>query len=156
VHDERAATHLRALIQQFVRSFGLLSAERTPCGMPLATSHAHALMILLERAQRNDRTTQQELGAILGIDKSNVARLCAKMQRSGHVVQLRDPSDGRARLLSLTSSGRRLAEKVETSSRRRFARLLSALPRDGAQAAVLASLEILNGAIRVAQRGRPA
>ena len=41
----------RALMQEFVRQFGLLSADRTPCGKPLASSDAHALMVLLDAGE---------------------------------------------------------------------------------------------------------
>jgi DNA-binding MarR family transcriptional regulator len=142
-----APDRLRFLVQQFVRSFGLLAAEQTPCGLPLATSHAHALVVLLEHARSDSRIAQQQLGLALGIDKSNVARLCAKMERAGHVVQSRSVSDGRARILTLTTKGRRLAEQVEASSRARFASVLRALPAR-ARTNVLESLETLNTAIR--------
>ena len=139
--------HLRFLVQQFIRSFGLLASERTPCGMPLATSHAHALVVLLEHARKGAQVTQQQLGLALGIDKSNVTRLCAKMERAGHLVQSRSPTDGRARVLALTAKGQGLAERAETSSRTRFAQLLAALPAR-ARVNVLDSLAALNGAVR--------
>src|ERR1039457_1643788 len=93
---------LRRLIQTFIRSIGLLAGDQTPCGQPLAVSHAHALMVLLEATREDNRLTQRELGQVLGIDKSNVARLCRRMESAGHVVQSRSADDGRARLLSLT------------------------------------------------------
>jgi len=141
------AEQLRASIQRFVRSFGLLATDQTPCGTPISASYAHALVVLLERGQLGERATQQELGEALGIDKSNVARLCAKLQRAGHATQQRSASDGRARLLALTPSGRRLAERVQAASRDRFAQLLEALPTDETRRAVLTSLEALNRAI---------
>jgi len=146
------AERLRVAVQRFVRSFGLLASDQTPCGTPLSTSYAHALVVLLERAQEDERATQQELAQALGIDKSNVARLCAKLQRAGHATQQRSDSDGRARLLALTASGRRLAERVRAASRDRFAQLLAALPSDETRAGVLASLEALNGAITTTRR----
>jgi DNA-binding MarR family transcriptional regulator len=141
------AEQLRVAIQRFVRSFGLLASDQTPCGTPISTSYAHALVVLLERGHRGERSTQQELGEALGIDKSNVARLCAKLQRAGHATQQRSASDGRARLLALTASGRRLAERVQAASRDRFAQLLAALPSDETRASVVAALQALNGAL---------
>jgi len=137
---------LRGLIQTFIRSIGLLAGDRTPCGQPLAVSHAHALMILLEAAREDDRLTQRELGQVLGIDKSNVARLCGRMESAGHVDQSRSADDGRARLLSLTAVGKRLATNVERSSRDRFRLLVSAIPRKS-RAGVLSSLACLNQAL---------
>jgi YD repeat-containing protein len=57
---------------------------------------------------------------VLGIDKSNVTRLCAEMVEAGHLVQAESLEDGRTWRLSLTPRGRRLAERVEDASRSRF------------------------------------
>lgn len=141
------AAALRSLIQEFIRTFGLLAADRTPCGKPLAVSHAHALMVLATRSSEGRRVSQQELGQALGIDKSNVARLCAKMERAGHVKQERSPDDGRSRLLSLTRTGQKVAESVEASSRRRFQQVLDALDRD-ARPSLLTALLHLNSAVK--------
>jgi DNA-binding MarR family transcriptional regulator len=70
---------------------------------------------------------QQELGAELCIDKSNVARLCAKMVDEGHAVQIAGARDRRSRLVSLTTAGKRLAVEVNAASRERFATLLVGL-----------------------------
>jgi DNA-binding MarR family transcriptional regulator len=114
---------LRGLIQRLFRMFGALEADTTPCGKPLPMAHAHALMILLSRGE----LTQQDLRAELCIDKSNVARLCAKMVDAGHVVQAAGEHDRRSRMVSLTAAGRRLAREVSAASRQRFAALLSSL-----------------------------
>jgi DNA-binding MarR family transcriptional regulator len=139
------AEALRGAVQQFVRTFGLLSGDQTPCGEPLATSHAHALMILLPRAGARPAVMQQELASALGIDKSNIARLCAKMERAGHVAQQRSPTDGRARLVELTARGRRLAEQVDAASRARFAAVLAAVP-EACRPTLLDALDVLNDA----------
>jgi DNA-binding MarR family transcriptional regulator len=149
------AEQLRAAVQRFVRGFGLLASDRTPCGTPLSTSHAHALMVLLEHGRRAEPCSQQRLGEALGIDKSNVARLCARLERDGHGSQRRPEHDGRARLVSLTPAGRRLAERVEARSRARFGELLAALPSAEARASVLASLDALNGAIALTSASEP-
>jgi DNA-binding MarR family transcriptional regulator len=143
---------LRRLVHTFVRSIGLLSADRTPCGKPLAASHAHALMVLLEHSRGARRPTQQELGRALGIDKSNVARLCRKMEQTGHLTQERCPDDGRARLLSLTDRGTRAGRNVERSSRARFHDLIAAVP-PRSRASVLSALAALNEALLKSKRG---
>ncbi len=149
---------LRRLIQSFIRSNGLLAGDQTPCGHPLAVSHAHALMVLLEASRESKRLTQRELGQVLGIDKSNVARLCRRMENAGHVVQSRLADDGRARLSSLTALGARVAKNVERSSRDRFRQLMSAIP-PGSRAGVLSSLTCLNRALTsldTPRKSRPA
>ncbi|HEX5100574.1 MAG TPA: MarR family winged helix-turn-helix transcriptional regulator [Polyangiaceae bacterium] len=141
----------RGAVQHFIRSFGLLAGDQTPCGEPLAVSHAHALQVLLER-QTGGPITQQALAELLGIDKSNVTRLCSKMERSGHIERLRSPSDGRARPLTLTAKGRRVAERVSAASRARFTDVLEALPSAARRQAVIEALECLNGALATLAR----
>jgi len=137
---------LRRLVQQFIRGIGLLAADRTPCGQPLAVSHAHALMVLREHLRAGRVASQRELGAALGIDKSNVTRLALKMQRAGHLTQKCDQRDGRVRLLMLTNAGATLAEAVERASRARFDGLFRSLPRTQGSR-VLSALEVLNRAV---------
>ena len=111
-------------MQQLFRRFGALAGDRTPCGKPLSIAHAHALMILRSEGE----LSQQALGAELGIDKSNVARLCTKMSDAGHVVQRIAEHDARSRIVSLTGRGARLAAEVDGSSNARFCELLSEIP----------------------------
>jgi DNA-binding MarR family transcriptional regulator len=120
--EAEQADELRSLVQRLFRKFGTLGTDSTPCGKPLSIAHAHALMILA----RGD-LTQQELGAELCIDKSNVARLCAKMVDEGHAAQTAGAQDRRSRVVSLTAGGKRLAREVNAASRQRFAALLSGL-----------------------------
>jgi len=143
---------LRASIQQFVRSFGLLTADQTPCGVALSPSYAHALAVLNEREQRGSSSTQQDLVGLLGIDKSNVARLCARMADRGDVLQADSPTDGRAWSLALTAKGRQLALRVEAASRARFERMLAAMPSEAARAEVLHALAVLNDAVIATRR----
>lgn len=150
-----AAHELRAGVQRFVRSFGLLAGDQTPCGQPLAPSHAHALMLLLEAARANESTSQQALASALGIDKSSAARLCAKMEHAGHIDQQRAPADGRLRLIRLTTKGRHLAERVDAASRARFQQVLDAIPSSRARESVIAALRQLNQALALVGRKEP-
>ncbi len=136
---------LRELVQEFVRRFGLLVTKETPCGQPISLSYAHALMVLLERT-RAPATSQTELGLALGIDKSNVTRLCSRMEAAGHVSQVRAPGDRRSRLVILTPAGRRLAQRIEEASRRRFGRIVAAVSPDQRRT-VFESLALLNAAV---------
>jgi DNA-binding MarR family transcriptional regulator len=138
---------LRAAVQAFVRGLGLLSSDRTPCGGRLSISHAHALLILLECSQRGYKPTQHDLGKTLGIDKSNVARLCARMEAARHVTQERCRDDGRARRLTPTQKGLQLAAQVEESSRKLFIAVMTVIPPH-ARSGVLSALEALDAAVR--------
>lgn len=146
------ALALRAQLQAFVRGFGLLSDASTPCGKPLAVSHAHALQVLLERRRRGEPTHHKDLTFALGLDKSNVARLCARMEAAGHVEQRRSSADGRAREITLTAKGLKLAREVDAASRHRFERVLSAIPH-AERKRVLAALGTLNEAVHTVREG---
>lgn len=136
------AERLRRLVQRLFRRFGALARDATPCGIPLSIGHAHALMLLLGQ----DDLPQQDLGRLLCIDKSNVARLCARMEGAGHVRQRRSERDGRSRRIALTARGRRLAREVDLASAQRFAQLLAGLaPRK--RSAVLDALDHLLAAV---------
>lgn len=150
--NRRAATcedgkELRTAVQAFVRGLGLLSSDRTPWGGRLSISHAHALLILLECSQRGYKPTQRELGSTLGIDKSNVARLCARMEAARHMTQERCRQDARARRLIATEHGLELAVHVEEASGKLFTAVMSMIPPH-TRAGVVSALEALDAAVR--------
>jgi DNA-binding MarR family transcriptional regulator len=116
----------RALMQVFVRQFGLLSADRTPCGKPLASSDAHALMVLLDAGE--DGMLSSSLAARLGIDKSTASRLTARLTERGYLAPAPSTDDGRARPACLTRKGVRVAREVDQASRARFADVLEHVP----------------------------
>jgi DNA-binding MarR family transcriptional regulator len=116
----------RALLQEFIRRFGLLAADRTPCGKPLASSDAHALMLLLDAG--DDGMLSSTLATKLGVDKSTASRTAARLTESGHITAGPSSSDARARPMRLTKKGARVAQEVEAASRDRFAQLLKHLP----------------------------
>jgi DNA-binding MarR family transcriptional regulator len=152
--SDEPALELRAAVQRFVRSFGLLAGDQTPCGEPLAPSHAHALMLLFEAGHTGQRLSQQALASALGIDKSTVARLCAKMERAGHVDQQRPVVDERARLVGLTAKGKRVAERVESASRARFRDVLAAMPSAHDCHSLIVAIQRLNEAITIVSRSQ--
>ena len=137
---------LRGHVQQFVRRFGLLVTRQTPCGFPLSPSHAHALMLLLRRTSDGLASLQSDLAAGLGIDKSNVARLCERMVDAGHALQSIPPADGRSRLVTLTPKGARVAQRIEQGSRERFSAVVTRLPARKRRT-VIAALADLNAAV---------
>jgi DNA-binding MarR family transcriptional regulator len=132
----------RRAMHRLVRRVGALAAEGTPCGKPLSLVHAHALMVLLAKGE----LSQQRLGAELCVDKSNVARVCAKMIDAGHVRQRSSDRDARSRLVSLTVRGERLARDVDASSAARFEALLARVPRERA-ADIIDAVECLVSAL---------
>jgi len=117
----------RGLLQEFIRRFGLLAGDQTPCGKPLPASDAHALMCLLEAGDQG--LLQTTLVARLGVDKSTASRIVARMGDRGHVASLPASGDGRARPIRLSKKGVRVAREIEQASTRRFAALLKGIPR---------------------------
>ncbi|HKY36752.1 MAG TPA: MarR family winged helix-turn-helix transcriptional regulator [Polyangiaceae bacterium] len=149
--------HARALqvsVQAFVRSFGLLVTKQTPCGQPLTPSHAHALLVLLEREERGITTRQSELANRLGLDKSSIARLCERLEADAHAAQHPAPDDGRSRLLELTPRGRRMASTIQAASLARFRRVAEGVPPTKRQA-LLESLRLLTAAVQALGAAEP-
>jgi DNA-binding MarR family transcriptional regulator len=97
--------------------------------------------------ERSEPPTLRDLREALQIDKSNVSRLCSRLQKQGLIDSHPCDEDRRAKRLSLTARGRALAADIDTASRQRFEALVAALPQ-GLDAAVVESLEALTAAIR--------
>jgi DNA-binding MarR family transcriptional regulator len=74
--------------------------------------------------------SQQELGQLLGLEKSTVSRLVAALQRRGWVKRHRDPTNRRIYRLQLTPDGRELASRIGQDLRARHQHLLAALTPD--------------------------
>jgi DNA-binding MarR family transcriptional regulator len=117
---------LRALIHTFVRSFGLLDQTRTPCGMPMAVSDAHALMELL----KNSGIEQMELSRRLGLSKSATSRLIHRLDRRGQITRTKGKDDGRVCNLQLSEKGKRQAAKINGESMAVFGTVVSGLSDD--------------------------
>jgi DNA-binding MarR family transcriptional regulator len=121
------ADEFRTLLQGFIRRFGLLAGDQTPCGKPLPPSDAHALMLLLDAGAAG--LLQGAIARQLGIDKSTASRLVARLTDRGHVEDAAQQADGRARPLRLTRAGVRVATEIDRASRQRFDQVLERIPR---------------------------
>lgn len=109
----------------------------------LPASYAQAMVVLLSFYEREEPPTLTDLVELLNIDKSNVTRLCQRMQEAGHVLVRRDERDRRAKRLTLTEEGVKLAKIINRTSLERFGALLSALNTEE-RAALLPLLGRLN------------
>ena len=134
----------RELMQEFIRRFGLLGADRTPCGKPLASSDAHALMLLVVAGA--DGMLPSALATQLGVDKSTATRVVARLTAAGHIASAPGTDDARAKPIRLTKKGARVAAEVQAASRDRFTRLLEHVPARR-RAEVLGSLRELVSAL---------
>jgi DNA-binding MarR family transcriptional regulator len=133
---------LRDAVRRLVVAHGALEGERRPCGKELGIPHAYALLELL---QQGAPMTVSELAARLAIDRTNVSRLCARMEAAGELARDAHPDDGRARALRLTARGRRRALGVDGTSARHFQRLAARLGPSSPR--VIEALEALSEAM---------
>jgi DNA-binding MarR family transcriptional regulator len=136
------AETLRGLIRTFIRRFGLLDQNHTPCGLPMTVSDAHALVELWH----SPGIEPLELSRRLGLSKSAVSRLLLRLKRRGQIRQERNKDDGRAYNLNLTEKGKRTANLINHESILLFGTILSRMrERDAKQ--LLDSLPLLIQAI---------
>jgi len=133
-------TELQDRLVAFVRAFGLLAGrDRTPCGMALPLSQAHALIEL-----GRGPITQRALTESLRLERSSISRLVDKLQERGWVDAV-PQGTGRGVLLTLTDDGHRAARALAKARARRYAALLEAIPAQRHQD-VRDALELLTAA----------
>jgi DNA-binding MarR family transcriptional regulator len=141
------ARGLREAFHSLIRRFGLLDTTRTPCGQPIAVTHAHALMEILH----DPGMRQGDLASTLGLSKSAVSRMVVELERRGWIKRHTDTDDGRIRRLKLTAWGRRLAQRVDEASVERFSAMLEGIP-PATRAQAVSMLKVLQRAIPSSHR----
>lgn len=119
----------------FVRNFGFLQPERTPCGQPLHVSQAHAL----GEVAGNPGVSQQQLATELGLARATVSELVTELSRRGWITRRRDDADRRLQRLYLTATGRDIARDIAESRRKFLARILDDI-EPSERAAVIAAV----------------
>lgn len=140
--DPTTARQLREALRRLLVAHGTLDPVRRPCGTQLSTAHAWALLELAA----DGPLTVTELAERLQIDRTNVSRLCARMEADHELERRPHPTDGRARRVQLTAAGRQLAERVDALSAGHFAGILARL--DHPTPAVVDALDALTRAMR--------
>lgn len=125
---------------RFVRTFGLLDADRTPCGAPMSTAEAHAITVL-----REGRMSQRALGERLNLTKSTTSRLVDQLMTRGWADRAADPADGRVQRVGLTEQGQRAAAEVSRRRADRLSTLLDRVPK-AQRPAVIGALRLLEEA----------
>lgn len=132
---------LREALREVLRAHAVFAEHRRPCGTPLSVPHAWVLLDLLAFGPM----TITELATRLSIDRSNVSRLCTRLERDGEVARAPHPEDGRAVQIALTDRGRHLASDVDSASAAHFQRVLARL--DGPSEPLIDALRLLAGAL---------
>lgn len=142
-----AAKQLQSAVRELVRALGVLAEDRTPCGAAIAPREAHVLLLLREGEASGATLGQADVQRIVGIDKSNVARLLQRLGERGWICQSPDPDDGRRRIVGLTARGRATASALEQRSDALFAAVWQRLARSE-RATVATCLNHLSEALR--------
>jgi DNA-binding MarR family transcriptional regulator len=135
-----SAARLQHDLIGFIRAFGLLATDRTPCGQAMAPSDAHALTEIAE-----GELAQRELVERLHLDRSSVSRLVDRLVVRGWVQRADEAADRRTVRLKATSEGQRVAASIARSRAERFAALLDAIPPER-HSEVLDAIRLLNNA----------
>lgn len=144
-----AAQRLREATRQLFLIHGALDQVKRPCGTPLSMPHAYALLELRQAGAMS----VSELSKRLSIDRTNVSRLCLRMQERGELVRGAHPRDGRAVLVHLTPKGEQAASAVDAASANHFQRVLASLGGDAD--AVIDALDRLTDALRRTSTPKP-
>ena len=69
--------------------------------------------IALDYLREQGGTTQQQLGETLHLDKNNCVILLNDLEEDDYVERLRDPTDRRRHLVTMTPAGRKALERAE-------------------------------------------
>lgn len=115
---------LRRALRRLVRLGSLLEPHpHHHAGLQMSLSEMMALGELADVKSMS----QQELGQLLGLEKSTVSRLVVALERRGWVGRERDPSNRRFYQIQLTPEGRAVADRIGHDLRAHHEQLLGAL-----------------------------
>ena len=122
---------LRRALRRLVRLGSLLEPHsHHHAGLHVSLSEMMALGELADV----ESMSQQELGQLLGLEKSTVSRLVVGLQHRGWVGRERDASNRRFYQLQLTPEGRTVADRIGQDLRAHHEQLLGALTPDEREA----------------------
>jgi DNA-binding MarR family transcriptional regulator len=120
-HD---VAELERHLTAFVRAFGLLHGDSTPCGEPIPVSEVHAVTELALAGPMS----QRDLGDRLQLTKGTVSRIVGLLAERGWVRRVRSDDDARVQQVRLTTSGRAAAKRLASSRHQKLTAMLDSLP----------------------------
>lgn len=109
--DREDLLELRTIVQRFIRLFGLLEQNKTPCGFELSLSQVFALQELEGKS-----LTISELAEQLWLERSTVSRLVDSLVKGGFVNRQLNEANRREVLVSLTDKGNQALLTVREQS----------------------------------------
>ncbi len=135
--EKEKSRQLRDALRRLIVANGTLKKAERPCGTPLTQVHAYALLELLEHGEM----TVSALAEKLSIDRTNVSRLCSRMEKEGDLSRRVSKHDQRVKNIRLTRKGKSLAKRVDQSSVNYFEEMVGELGESTQE--VISALECL-------------
>lgn len=120
--DTNTLLELRTNIQKFIRLFGLLEQNVTPCGFPLSVSQVYSLQELEISSK-----SITDLAKGLHLERSSVSRLVDGLVKEGFVSREINEANRREMVLSLTERGIRTIQQVREQSIKMYQDILGDL-----------------------------
>ncbi|MCF6410759.1 MarR family winged helix-turn-helix transcriptional regulator [Pseudalkalibacillus salsuginis] len=133
--------NLRLNVQRFVRLFGLLERNVTPCGFPLSISQVITLQEL-----EHKKLTLMELTERLFLERSSVSRLVDQLVKEGFINRETNMENRREVLLSLTPIGINTLHRVREQSLSFYDSLLKHISEPDHQK-IIEVFQLLNDAL---------
>lgn len=116
-----ASRHWRRICQTTLANYGVSEA----CAMPL-----------LQISRLGDGVRQVTVAQAVGLESPSLVRLLDQLCNAGFVIRTEDPSDRRAKALSLTDNGRELADAIEAELMHLRREVLKDIDRSDLEAAL--------------------
>jgi len=105
------------------RALGIYGEEM---GEDALTQRQYALLVAVAAA---DLPSQTDLVSLTGIDRSTLAELVARLIDKGLLARERSESDGRAKAVSLTETGRTALDRARPRAKAADKRILALVPK---------------------------
>ncbi len=102
---------IRAASRTIVRELGFM--RPTLAGTAYSASAVHAMLEMDARGA----VTAAQLVSVLGLDKSSISRMLARLTAAGEIVETAMQDDARLKQLKLTTRGRALVRKIHAFGR---------------------------------------
>jgi DNA-binding MarR family transcriptional regulator len=141
---------LAVLLDQVVRTAGLLHVDEQPEGDRVSMSESFALMELAEHAP----LTQRDLAERLELEKSTVSRLVAGLERRKLVTRHRNPHNRRFFHVALTEHGRAVIHGLAAAMLEHHARIFATMT-PGERDALATGVSALVRAMEQARHASP-
>ncbi|MGK3112114.1 bifunctional helix-turn-helix transcriptional regulator/GNAT family N-acetyltransferase [Candidatus Pantoea formicae] len=121
ISDRQNIKNIRAASRLMVRELGFMNQNLAATDYPPSAVHS-----LLE-VEAQGSVTAAQLVQILGLEKSSVSRMLAKLVEAGELEENTSADDARTKLLSLTGKGKETVQNINAYADQRVAAALDKL-----------------------------